>query len=144
MTSQTSDLWVSVVGDAADIDQWIDRLPSSLVPRERFAAALVTSSINGSAFHVRTLQRQLRDLGVEAWVIDALARAPKWPVVDDDRLAAIGMFAAQLTTNPKSATERDVILLRDAGLSDVDVLDLTNVVGYYNYVNRVAVGVGLR
>ena len=30
------------------------------------------------------------------------------------------------------------------GLSDLDVLDLNNMVAYYNYINRVVMGLGLR
>ena len=37
----------------------------------------------------------------------------------------------------------DVDGLRNWGLSDLDVLDLNNIVAYYNYINRVANGLGL-
>lgn len=37
----------------------------------------------------------------------------------------------------------DVEALRDAGLSDTDVLHVAEVVGYYAYVNRIADGLGV-
>ena len=37
----------------------------------------------------------------------------------------------------------DVEALRQEGLSDVDILGLVEVVGYYAYVNRLADGLGV-
>ena len=34
-------------------------------------------------------------------------------------------------------------MLRSVGLGDLELLDLNNVVAYYNYINRVANGLGL-
>ena len=40
--------------------------------------------------------------------------------------------------------EEDLVSLRTHGLSDLDLLDLNNIVSYYNYINRVVMGLGLR
>lgn len=40
-------------------------------------------------------------------------------------------------------TEIDVTQLRDAGLSDGAILDACQVVAYYNFVNRMAQGLGV-
>ena len=34
--------------------------------------------------------------------------------------------------------EQDAELLRQVGLKDVDILDLVQVVAYFNYINRIA------
>ena len=39
--------------------------------------------------------------------------------------------------------ESDLGELRAVGLSDRDILDLTMIVGYFNFVNRIAVGLGV-
>jgi len=39
--------------------------------------------------------------------------------------------------------EADVQTLRDAGFSDVGILDIVQVTGYYAYVNRLADGLGV-
>jgi alkylhydroperoxidase family enzyme len=39
--------------------------------------------------------------------------------------------------------EADVSALRDAGLSDAEILDVCQVAAYYNYVNRMADGLGV-
>jgi len=40
-------------------------------------------------------------------------------------------------------TESDLGELRAVGLTDKDILDLTLVVGYFNFVNRIALGLGV-
>jgi alkylhydroperoxidase family enzyme len=40
-------------------------------------------------------------------------------------------------------TEIDLGELRSEGLSDEDILDLTLIVGYFNFVNRIALGLGV-
>ncbi len=52
-------------------------------------------------------------------------------------------YAAKLTREPWNMEEADVQALRDAGFSDVGILDIVQVVGYYAYVNRVADGLGV-
>lgn len=39
--------------------------------------------------------------------------------------------------------QSDVESLRTAGFSDRDVLDITEVIGYYAYANRIADGLGV-
>ena len=40
-------------------------------------------------------------------------------------------------------TESDLGPLRAEGLSDQDILDITLVVAYFNFVNRIALGLGV-
>ncbi len=40
-------------------------------------------------------------------------------------------------------TESDLGELRAEGLSDRDILDLTLIVAYFNFVNRIALGLGV-
>jgi uncharacterized peroxidase-related enzyme len=51
--------------------------------------------------------------------------------------------AVKLTQYPDHVGESDVETLRQAGLSDKDVLHLTMVIGYFNFVNRMALGLGV-
>jgi uncharacterized peroxidase-related enzyme len=59
------------------------------------------------------------------------------------RLDAVVAHAAKLTTEPTAMTAADIDRLRSVGLGDLEVLDLNNIVAYYNYINRVANGLGL-
>jgi len=71
-------------------------------------------------------------------------------IADDFRAAelsarerAIVDYAVKLTTAPQSMVESDVASLRDAGLGDGEILDVCQVVAYYNYANRLADGLGV-
>jgi uncharacterized peroxidase-related enzyme len=59
------------------------------------------------------------------------------------RLRALCAYAIRLTLRPWDMTEADLEPLRRLGLSDRDIVDANQVVAYYNYVNRVADGLGV-
>ncbi len=52
-------------------------------------------------------------------------------------------YAAKLTRSPHSVAESDVQRLRDVGFDETGILDICQVVAYYNYVNRLADGLGV-
>ena len=52
-------------------------------------------------------------------------------------------YALKLTRTPWDMLEDDLLPLRQAGLTDREVLDLAMIVGYYAYVNRLANGLGV-
>lgn len=78
---------------------------------------------------------------------------------DDDRTAAIEQdyreaelspreramlsYAVKLTLTPSEMGQADVQHLREVGLSDAAILDVCQVTAYYNYVNRLAEGLGV-
>lgn len=71
-------------------------------------------------------------------------------VVSDYRKASIPHaerllldFAAMLTTEPATCTKAEVELLQKAGWSDGAILDLTLIISYFAFVNRVALGLGV-
>ena len=59
------------------------------------------------------------------------------------RERALCDFAVKLTHLAAEVAESDIEALRAVGLSDRDVSDAIQVVGYFNYVTRVADGVGI-
>ncbi len=76
-------------------------------------------------------------------VARALARDPaSAPVASADRIMLD--YARRLTLHPHSIRVDDVQRLRDAGFDDAGILDICQVVAYYNYVNRLADGLGVR
>ena len=52
-------------------------------------------------------------------------------------------YAATLTKNPSAITESDIDALRAAGFSDKDILDINLITSYFNFVNRIAEGLGV-
>ena len=52
-------------------------------------------------------------------------------------------FAVKLTLTPGAMGEADVGMLRALGFSDEAVTIATQVVSYFNYINRIADGLGV-
>lgn len=52
-------------------------------------------------------------------------------------------YAVRLTRDPGAMTASDAEALRDAGFDDRAILDICQIVSYYNYVNRLADGLGV-
>jgi uncharacterized peroxidase-related enzyme len=52
-------------------------------------------------------------------------------------------FAVKLTTDPAAMGEADVQALRATGFEDTAIHDATQVVAYFNYINRVADALGV-
>src|SRR5258708_31752661 len=60
-----------------------------------------------------------------------------------ERLPALARYAIKLTRTPPDMVESDLAPLRASGLTDRDIVDLNQVVAYFNYVNRIAEGLGV-
>ena len=88
--------------------------------------------------HRRGLRRLIADDELVAAVEHDWTTAPLSP-----KRTAMLAYAVKLTTTPADMDDADVDALRHAGFSDRDILDITEVVGYYAYANRIADGLGI-
>lgn len=61
----------------------------------------------------------------------------------DEPTRALCRHALQLNREPGATSDADLAALRDAGFDDRAILDLTLVVAYFNFVNRIASGLGV-
>ena len=59
------------------------------------------------------------------------------------RERALCDFAVKLTRSAAAVDESDIDVLRAQGLDDPTISDAIQVIGYFNYVTRVADGVGI-
>jgi uncharacterized peroxidase-related enzyme len=59
------------------------------------------------------------------------------------RERALVAYARALTERPGAMREEDLRPLRAAGLDDTEISDLAQVVAYFNYINRIADGLGV-
>ncbi len=60
---------------------------------------------------------------------------------DADR--ALCDYAAKLTRTPADVTQSDIDKLRKLDLSDQVISDAAQVISYFNYINRIAEGLGV-
>ena len=115
---------------------------SGLSRLEREAIAVVVSAANDCAYcvnhHAEALRRYIKD----DETLDLLSTADGLETLEP-RLSNIVRHAEKLTSAPGAMTESDLGELRAVDLSDKDILDLTLIVSYFNFVNRIAVGLGV-
>ena len=52
-------------------------------------------------------------------------------------------YAEKLTKNPGSMVQADVVAMRDQGVDDGQILEVNQIIGYFNYVNRCLNGLGV-
>ena len=52
-------------------------------------------------------------------------------------------YAKELTLMPYAINENNMTLLRNAGLDDGEILEINQVVAYFNYANRTVLGLGV-
>ena len=136
-------LYPAIVEERLRLYRAVDGCPSALGPAERALAAFVTSLLNGTTHCASGLRHKLLSLGWTDEQLDAVAAAPDAVHTGGRRADAIAAHAAMLTIRPQDVTAQDLAALRNEGLDDLELLDLNNIVAYYNYINRVANGLGL-
>jgi uncharacterized peroxidase-related enzyme len=61
----------------------------------------------------------------------------------EPRARALCDFAIRLTRTPAGIAQADIDLLRSHGLDDAAIHDAIQVIGYFNYINRIADAVGI-
>ncbi len=56
---------------------------------------------------------------------------------------ALMRYAKKLTTSPADLCRADVTELQDCGIDDGEILEANQIIGYFNYVNRLLNGLGV-
>ncbi len=59
------------------------------------------------------------------------------------REKALVAHAISLTQDPSGVTQEEMAPLKEAGLDDRAIVDATLVISYFNFVNRLAEGLGV-
>lgn len=130
------------MGDHLDLYMTLMFGKSGLSRAEREAVAVVVSANNDCEYCVRHHAEALRHYIDNEETMTMLMTADGLETLEP-RLSNIVRHAEKLTTAPVAMTESDLDELRTEGLSDKDILDLTLIVAYFNFVNRIALGLGV-
>lgn len=132
----------AAMGEHLDLYMTLMFGKSGLSRPEREAIAVVVSANNECDYctnhHLESLRHHLDD----EETLSMLATADGLETLEP-RLSNIVRHAEKLTTAPGAMTESDLGELRAEGLSDRDILDLTLITAYFNFVNRIAMGLGV-
>lgn len=110
--------------------------------REAELLAVVVSSVNGDPYcithHAEALDRYAKD---PAWV-KAVSKDPTATKLND-REAALVHYAIGLTKHPGKGQKEAVAALRTRGFTDEQILQAAQVVAYFNFANRLSLGLGI-
>lgn len=118
----------------------IDKGPLSREEREM--VAVVVSAANRSSYgaihHAEALESVEKDP-------EALYKLLKEYTMKNEskRNKALLAYAAKLTLSPKDITKDDIKDLKDAGLSEKEILRANLIASYFNFSNRIALGLGV-
>lgn len=116
-------------------------VPGGLPRDERELIAVVVSAANGCAYCVSEHMERLRHYDDD---VDELATIVDQPEqIADERQRAIAAYARKLTLAPASMRATDVESLRERGLGDPEILHVNLISAYFNFVNRIAQGLGV-
>lgn len=115
---------------------------SGLSRAQRESIAVVTSANNHCDYCVNHHAASLAGYEHDPEVVDSVRTGE-----DFSRLAGKDVLmlehARRLTNEPEQIRPSDLDTLREAGFSDRDILDITLVTAYFNFVNRIALGLGV-
>lgn len=108
---------------------------------DRELAAVATSRANGcvhcASVHARLYAQLTKD---ETTIRRLLDEGVDTPLGDRER--AIVDYAVKLTLNPAHVSAQDLACLRRVGLSELAILDLTHVIGMFNWANQLFLTLG--
>ena len=61
----------------------------------------------------------------------------------DEKQSAMVDYVVKLTNEPDEVEESDIDILREADFSDGNILNINLITSYFNFVNRIALGLGV-
>ncbi len=114
---------------------------TSLSRAERELVAVTVSSENNCEYCVRHHLEALKTFWKDEQKLKSVLER-KWTLLSEREKALVD-YALQLTRAPAETTPHHLESLRKAGLSDRDILHLNLVVAYFNFVNRLVLGLGV-
>lgn len=62
----------------------------------------------------------------------------------DPKTLALLEYAERITRDPAAMTETEIRTLRDRGLSEEAILHAAAIASYFNYINRISDGLGVK
>ena len=92
--------------------------------------------------HFAGMNRLLNDAQRSNKIRDALESNNLEEVFVNQDLAAM-RYARKLTKTPEKISSQDIESMHKLGLSDGEILEVNQVVSYFNYANRMVLGLGI-
>ena len=116
---------------------------TALTRLEREMMAVVVSSYNHCVYCITSHSQAVREYSGDPVLGDILVTNYREAELTDRQRAMLD-YAWQMTANPAETGDADRQKLFDAGFSAEDIFDITDVVAYFNYTNRMTHGLGMQ
>lgn len=116
---------------------------SGLSRADRELIAVVVSATNECSYCVRHHAEALNAYWKDDARVDAVIADYRSAPDLTSRHRTMLDYAVQLTREPAAVAETSVQRLREVGFSDEDILDVNLITSYFNFVNRIAEGLGV-
>jgi len=121
--------------DSNTLPQWLQETISSYV-------SILNKCPYSLANHWANARHLIGDEATAAKILTALETDTLNTAFDGANLALLN-YAKKLTLQPQAMNQADVDALKQAGLDDGEILEANQIVGYFNYVNRLLNGLGV-
>jgi len=116
---------------------------NSKVPRfDRELLAVVTSISNECEYWIRAHLYDLRSETDNQKLVDEIAENWKDSSLSEQQ-KAICYLAEKLTKSPGKINVDDINKIKNFGYNDKEISEIVQIISYFNYINRVADGLGL-
>ncbi len=90
--------------------------------------------------HLYDLRSEMED--ADGSFVDAFAE--DWRSCElSPKQKALLLYVEKLTDTPQKCTEEDIVALREQGWQEEAIFDAIQVCSYFNYINRIANGLGV-
>ena len=116
--------------------------PSGLKREERELIAVVVSAENGCEYCLKHHKEALDHYWRDERRIGKLIADPTNAGLSERQLLMI-KYVKKLTRVPSEVEEVDMMDLRASGFSDAEILHMNLITSYFNFVNRIALGLGV-
>jgi uncharacterized peroxidase-related enzyme len=114
----------------------------ALSKAEKEQIGVMVSGINSSSYCIVIHMELLERLGVEKSLARKLVNDYERAAVPE-KLKALFRFADKLTRKPMEVEDEDIDALKKAEWDEAAIRETVLTVAYFNYVNRVSLGLGL-
>ena len=115
--------------------------PGGMPRAERELATTVVSRLNGCVYCASVHAQRFEQLAKRNDVIREVFEDPR-TAGTTEREKAIAKFSIELTEDPAGVSAQSLAALREAGISDAEILDLIHSVAIFAWANRLMLNLG--
>ena len=115
---------------------------SGIKREDRELIAVMVSAENGCEYCLNHHKEALNHYWKDNTRIEKVMADPTNAGLTERQMRMI-VYAKKLTRQPQAVKEKDVTDLHASGFSDEDILHIALITSYFNFVNRMALGLGV-